>query len=151
MAEEKKVTQLSPNRLALAEHAHQTFVATPESGTPFEATLDPKYWAHYSVTQSMQMNTNDMILVKPEDGTYFAELLVREVFKGGVKVVKLRHVELDKADDGDVDAEYTLKYSGPVIKWQVIRIKDNRQLVQGLANKTVARNWLIDHKRQLAA
>lgn len=76
--QETKVTQLAPNRLALAEHAHQTWVAAPETGTPPEATLDPKYWSHYSVNPNMQMNMGDIILVKPEDVTYFQELLVRE-------------------------------------------------------------------------
>jgi hypothetical protein len=96
--EETKVTQLSPNRLMLSEHAHQTWVASPETGTPPEALLDPKCWAHYSVNPNMQMKPGDLILVKPEDGTFFQELLVREVFRGGIKVLQLRLVNLDKVE-----------------------------------------------------
>lgn len=149
--QETKVTQLSPNRLATAEFAHTTWVAAPESGTPPEAMLDPKFWAHYSVHPSMQMNTGDIILVKPEDGTFFQELMVRERFRGGVKVVQLRLVQLDKAENSDEDPDYEVKYSGPNMKWRVIRKAGKVALVEGLANRDTARAWLLDHKRSQAA
>lgn len=149
--QETKVTQLSPNRMALAEHAHQTWVATPESGTPPDALMDPKCWAHYSVNQNMKVNVGDIILVKPEDGTYFMELLVRDVFRGGIKVVELRRVMLDKADSSEEFDEYELKHSGPNLKWRVIRKSDKRELVSGLVSKDAAREWLREYAKKLAA
>ncbi len=150
--QETKVTQLSPNRLALAEHAHQTWVACPEPGIPADAMLDPKCWAHYARNPNMQISPSDIILVKPEDGTYFQELLVRDVFAGGIKVQELRRVNLDKpAEEAEQDNEHEIKHSGPRLKWRVIRLADKRELVSGLPDKDAARDWLREHKKALAA
>lgn len=154
--QENRVSQLAPGRVMLAEHAHQTFVAAPETGTPFEALLDSKYWAHYSVNPNMEMKPGDMILVKPEDGTYFAELIVRTKYRGGVVVVALRKVDLsetvrsEKAVQIAEDPEYDLKHSGPVKKWRVIRKLDKRELVSGLDTREAAEQWLAEHKKVAA-
>ncbi len=150
--QETAVTQLSPNRVMLGEHAHQTFVAHPETGTPPDALLDPKFWAHYSVNPSMQMNTGDVILVKPEDGTYFMELIVRSTFRGGVKVAELRRVMFDQADAQNEDlGDHELRWSGARLKWRVIRKSDKRELTSGLPSKDAARDWLREHLKALAA
>jgi hypothetical protein len=149
--QEGKVTQLAPNRLQLAEHAHQTYVAYPEADTPPEAVLDPKYWAHYSVNHNTDMKPNDIILVKPEDGTYFMELMVRAKFTGGVKVAELRRVMLDKAETTEDLGDYETRWSGNRLKWRVIRKSDKRELVSGLETKDAAYDWLREHKKAFAA
>ena len=150
--QETAVTQLSPNRVQLAEHAHNTFVACPEAGTPPEAVLDPKYWAHYSVNPNMQMKPGDIILVKPEDGVYFMELMVRATFRGGANVVTLRLVKLDKdAEAGEDMGDHELKFSGPRLKWRVIRKSDKRDLQSGLPSRDAARDWLKEHMKAFAA
>lgn len=145
------MTQLAPNRLATAEYAHQTFVATPETGTPPDALLDPKYWAHYSVNPNVKINVGDIVLVKPEDGTYFMELLARDAFRGGIKMVELRRVVLDAAESAADDGEFELKFSGPNLRWRVIRKADKREMVNGIQSKEGARDWVREHKKSLAA
>jgi hypothetical protein len=148
------MTQLAPNRLATAEYAHQTFVATPETGTPPDALLDPKYWAHYSVNPNVKINVGDIVLVKPEDGTYFMELMARDAFRGGIKMVELRRVVLDAEEspaDADFGKEFEIKHSGPNLKWRVIRKVDKRELVNGISTKEAARDWVREHKKSLAA
>lgn len=149
--QEGKVTQLAPNRLMLAEHAHQSYVAYPETGTPPDALLDPKYWAHYSVNPNTDMKPGDIVLVKPEDGTYFMELIVRAKAAGGVKMAKLRLVELDKSDPGEDLGDYEVKWSGNRLKWRVIRKSDKRELVNGIETQDAARDWLREHKKAFAA
>jgi hypothetical protein len=149
--QEGRMTQLAPGRVMLAEHAHQTFVATPEVGTPPEALLASKYWAHYSVNSNTEMKPGDIILVKAEDGTYFSELMVRSKYSGGVNVVTLRHVVLDKAVETAQEAqEYEIKHSGPRMKWRVIRLADKRELVNGLETRDAAVDWLREHKKAFA-
>jgi hypothetical protein len=143
---EGKMTQLAPNRVMLAEQAHQTFVATPETETPPEALLDPKYWAHYSVHQHFDFKPGDIILVKPEDGSYFMELIVRAKTAGAVKVAELRRVVLDKsAEDVEDAGEHEIKWSGPRLKWRVIRKHDKREMKNALDTKDAARDWLREH------
>lgn len=144
---EGKVTQLAPSRLQLSEHAHQTWVAYPETGTPPDAVLDPKYWAHYSVNANTDMKPGDIILVKPEDGTYFSELIVRAKTTGAVKVRELRRVILDATEDFADDGEYEIRWSGNALKWRVIRRHDKRELVSGLTDRDAARDWLKEHKK----
>jgi hypothetical protein len=150
--QEGKMTQLGPNRLMLAEHAHQSFVASPETDTPPDALLDSKYWAHYSVNPNLQLQPGNFIYVMPEDGTYFMELLVRSTYRGGVNVKELRRVIFDKADEasGEVN-EHEFRWSGPSLKWRVIRKLDKRELVNGLPNKEAAQEWLRNHLKAIAA
>ena len=155
--QENKVSQLAPGRVMLAEYAHQTFVAMPEADTPFEAVLDSKYWAHYAVNTGMEMKPGDIILVKPEDGTYFAELIVRSKYRGGVLVAALRKVDLNKAVEAEQalelmgDPDYEIRHSGARLKWRVIRKSDKRELTSGHETRDAAQDWLKEHKKALAA
>lgn len=149
--EETKVTQLAPNRLQHAEHAHQIFVAAPEVGTPSDAVLDPQYWAHYSVNPNLQLKPGDHILVQPEDGTYFMELLVRSAHRGGVNVVELRRVKLDKASENVEDfGDHIVKWSGPRLKWCVERKADKRRLSDTHQTRDAAVDWLREHMKVAA-
>lgn len=149
---EGRVTQLAPNRLVTADFSHQTWVATPETGTPPEALLDSKYWAHYAVNPNTDLKPGDIVLVKPEDGTYFMELLVRSKYRGGVKVAALRCVKFDAAEESaEATAEYEVRHSGPKLKWRVVRIADKRELVSGLETRDAADQWLREHRKAFAA
>lgn len=70
---------ITTSRITLAEYARNIFVVTPEHGTPFEDILKPSYWLHVADTVSMRLRPYDRIEVRPEDGSYFAELIVRSV------------------------------------------------------------------------
>lgn len=150
--QEGKVTQLAPNRVLLAEQARNTWHATPESGTPADALLEPKYWAHYAVNHSMVIKPEDHIEVYPEDGTYFVELLVRDVTRAGIRVVELRRVNFEKSEpSGEGIGEHEIKYSGPHLKWSVIRKSDRRRLTEGHAEKRGAEEWLRENRKAFAA
>lgn len=150
--QEGRMTQLAPNRLMLAEHAHNTYVATPETGTPPDALLDSKYWAHYSVNTSFLVKPGDIILVKPEDGTYFMELIVRSTYRGGVKVAEILRKQFDAAAEAAEEADdHEIKFSGSIKKWRVIRKADRHELVSGLDSKEAATDWLREHRKAFAA
>lgn len=149
--QEGRMTQLAPGRLLLAEHAHQTFVAVPEADTPPDALIDSKYWAHYAVNSTYELKPGDMILVKPEDGTYFAELMVRAVSRGNVQVAEIRRVQLDKAQVPAEEDDHEIRHSGSIKKWRVIRKADKRELISGLATRDAAIDWLREHRKAFAA
>ncbi len=151
--EETKVTQLAPNRLTLAETARNTWHVTPEAGTPIDAVLDPKYWAHYAVNPSLQVKVGDILQCFAEDNSYFAELIVRHVFRGGMKVAELRRVEFGEKDAMPAEdaGEYEVKFQGPKIKWAVVRKSDKRRMSDGHEEKQQAYDWLREHQKALAA
>lgn len=150
--QEGKMTQLAPNRVMLAEQARNTWHANPEAGTPVDALLDPKYWAHYAVSHSIVIKPGDRIEAYPDDGTYFAELLVRDVSRGGIRVAELRRKEFDKVEAvGESIDGHLIKYQGARIKWAVIRESDKKRLSEGHADPQTARDWLREHAKAFAA
>lgn len=143
------MTQLSPTRLREAEHSVMYWHVTPEHGTPFEALLDPAYWAHVS----SRLKPNDHILVDAEDGSYWGEIKVRDAGKLYAKVSKLHYVELDHVEveqSGHEIKGFEVKYRGPVQKWSVIRLMDKAVLKDGML-KNEANLWLTNYVQAQAA
>jgi hypothetical protein len=150
--QEGKMTQLAPNRVMLAEQARNTWHANPESGTPADALLDAKYWAHYAVNQSIQIRPGDRIEAYADDGSYFLELLVRDVARGGIRVAELRRKEFDKVEAaGEAIDGHLIKWQGAKLKWTVIRAADQKRLSDGHADKQQAYDWLRQHHKAFAA
>ncbi len=136
------MTQLNPDRMKLAEHVRRDWCATPEFETPPEALLDPGYWAH----KAAHLTKGDIIHARPEDDSYFMELLVLEVGKLFAKVVALRVVKITDAQilNIKVPEGYEIKFRGPVKKWSVLRGTD--VLAEGML-KAAAEKWVTDHVR----
>lgn len=119
------MTQLAINRFkrSAAEYERNVHVAYPEHGTPFEALLDPGYWAHVSAT----MKIGDKIEVTPDDMSYSAELRVLDVGTLFAKVGVYHKVDWDDVEvTGDLPAKSGLeiKFRGPHLRWCVLRGAD---------------------------
>lgn len=142
------MTQLQPARLKNAENERQQHFVVPEHGTPFDALLDPAYWAHVS----MKFRPCDLIEVHAEDGSYYARLLVRDAGKLYAKVAKLEYVELDKVEvlqaAGKILDGHEVKWRGPLHKWCVVRGAD--VLKDGMS-KAEAEDFLRSYSRTVAA
>ena len=126
------MTKLLEKSLIGAEFARQAFVAAPPAGTKFDELLEPDYWGHVA----RKFNPFDIIEVVPEDGAFYAKLIVVNCGKVWAKVQKLEYVDIGfKAPSGKVEgfaaaiaqtaAEYEVKFAGAAAKWRVVRISDN--------------------------
>lgn len=141
------MTQLQPIRLKFAEHERNQWFVVPEHGTPFEALLDPAYWAHVSA----KFKPCDEITVNAEDGSYYARLLVQDAGRLYAKVAELQYTELNAVDvmqGGPGLQGHEIKWRGPILKWCVLRGKD--VLKDGLT-KEAALSWLAQYGKTLAA
>jgi hypothetical protein len=137
------MTQLTPSRLQFAEHARTEWFVVPEFGTPFEALLDPAYWAHVAV----QLKPCAEIIVHAEDGAYYGRLLVRDAGRLYASVAKLEYIELQKIDvleGSSFPPGYEVKFRGPIQKWCVLRGKD---VLKDGQSKDAATQWLREHLR----
>lgn len=143
------ITQLQTGRLELAEHQRNLHVAIPEHAVKFEELANPAYWAHVAA----RLRIGDRIEVMPEDGSYFAELIVQDAGKQFAKVAVLRHVKLEAIEvrGEDLSAEYEVKWMGPAKKWRVMRRKDRSELRDGFATSDDATQWLRQHVRTVGA
>lgn len=142
------MTQLATNRFELSINGirHNIFRVTPEIGTPPAALLDPHYWAHVSA----KLSVGNIIEVMAEDGSYFAELLVRDVGNLYAKVAFKSPVTVFSKDE-DVQpapAGYDVRWRGPKCKFGVYHGAD--MLKDGFVDKSEARAWLDDLLKKAA-
>lgn len=142
------MTQLATNRFELSINGirHNIFRVTPEIGTPPSALLDPHYWAHVSA----KLSVGNIIEVMAEDGSYFAELLVRDVGNLYAKVAfKNPPMIFSKMDEViETPAGYEVKWRGPKARFGVLHGKD--MLKDGFVDKAEAHAWLDDLLKKAA-
>jgi hypothetical protein len=132
------------NRVFEADYARTVYVVKPENGTTLADMVKPEYWAHVA---SYIKKPGSRIEVFTEDGTWWAELYVRSVKEQAINVYVLRSVVFDQDEQKPevVDGKYTVKWSGPVAMWRVIRSSDNAVVAEGL-EKDQAIKWVEDQK-----
>lgn len=141
--------KLQTTRIELAEHQRNIWAVVPEAGASLDDVVKPEYWAHVAA----RMKPWDRIDVMPEDGSYFAELLVRDAARLYAKVTVLRHVKLDAVASDAADettALFDVAYVGPVKKWRVMRKADKAPLREGFQSRGDAEEWLRQHIRTVA-
>lgn len=140
------MTQLAPNRFELSLNGirHNEFRVTPELGTSLKVMEEPGYWAHVSA----KMRMGDEIKVWAEDGSWFAELLVRDAGTMYAKVAVKHLMVFDKESDYVVPAGYEVKWSGPHTKFRVVRGED--VLKDKFVDAAEAKNWLKELLKKVA-
>jgi len=141
--------RLLPPEFQAAEYQRQDMIARPEPGTILPEMIVPAYWAN--VARSLK--PLDRIEVRPQDGTWWAELLVRVVEPLAVGVHVLRSVDFAKAaeqQEAEAPDGYEFKHRGNR-RWCVLRRSDNAVLREDEATRESAAAWLVGHLRKLAA
>ena len=147
-AEKSERPSVSEQRLRQAEFTYERWRLIVENGTTIEDLKRPGFYAHIA----RQMRTGSIIEVMPDNGSYFAELLVRDVGPQYVKVGLLREVTLETVEVGSkAFPGYTAEYTGEHLKWRVIRESDRKELKSGLATQGDAFSWISNHLKALAA
>lgn len=141
-----KRRKLPESRMNIAEALRTRHVVVPEAGTDFAELADPLYWAHVA----RKLRPGDMLEIHPEDGGYFAELIVRAVEGNGrgAKVAALRHVKLDAVANSAED--YRVEWKGQMQKHAVVRVRDKEVMQGGFGTKDEAMAWLAANGKSLA-
>lgn len=148
------MSKVHANRFKSAEFRRNIWDAIPEAGTPFDDLLKPEYWAHVAAN----LRPWDRIEVRAEDGSYYAELLVRDAGRLWAKVECLRKHDLG-ADTGQVpdvvaDVTYSVQWRGPHSKHAVMRERGNgakEVLRDQFETREAAEAWKADHMKAMAA
>lgn len=144
---EKKDRKLHASRFGLAEHKRRIFSIVPEHGTEFEEVLKPSFWSHIAVN----LRISDRIEVLAEDGSYFAELIVRDAGNLFASVGVLRKIDLDPVNSGEGSDGHEVAWKGPHRKFAVIRKSDDAIVKDGFDAKPAALAWLAGNIKSLAA
>lgn len=147
-AKEQKHTALKihPSRFVYdASTMRKLCAITPTAGTPFDALLQPSYWANVAE----RLRPFDRIEVLAEDGSYFAILLVRAASRLSAKVAVLEKYDLDAVDDTSAESAFFVAWRGPHQKHAVIRAADKLAVQTGFDTKEAAMTWLANNLRSL--
>lgn len=144
--EPAKVRKIHPSRCKLAEGARNIWQIVPEEGVSFDDLLDPAYWTHIAD----RLRPTDRIEVVPEDGSYFAELLVRSQGRMTAKVVVLRKVDLGAPEASAPTLGFDVLWKGAHHKHAVVRLRDKSVMQAGFEAKEAALAWLAANARTLA-
>lgn len=134
-----------------AEFARQVFRVTPPAGTTIEEILEPSYWAHVA----RRLTPYDFIEIVPEDGAFYARLIVVNTGKLFAKVQLIEKIDLNTPTKVTAIMAMNLfdtKYAGPTAKWRVIRKADNAVVSkEPFGTQQEAEEWLEKNIKDMAA
>lgn len=144
----RRVVPLQVTRWQLGEFMNSRHSVSPASGTPFEDLLRPEFWANIT-----RLAAGDIIEVRPEDQSYYAELYVMRRDRTAATVAVIREpvklVPAFKPLPGEVN--FRVEYAGSHGKWRVLRISDKAVMRDRFESEGLARTWLTEYERMLAA
>lgn len=144
-----KPRKLHASRCQLAEQARNVYSAVLESGTTMDELKEPSFWAHVSGPKNFR--PMDRIEVMPEDGTFWAELLVLNAGPMFAKVYVMRHHEIGEVGTSSLSDAFQIGWKGPVRQYAVIRAKDNTIMQDKFASRETAMGWLAENAKSMAA
>jgi hypothetical protein len=129
---------LNPSLLQRRDHYCFEYAVVLPADVTLEDTLDPGFWSHINAHSPAKLRQHDTIRVIPEDGTYFAELIVLQAGKGFAKVKMLRHLALEESEQPTELSSTEVKWRGPALKWVVERKTDGMRLKERLNTRADA-------------
>lgn len=134
-----------------AGYRNTVWAAYIEDGHSFDEVMKPEYWAHVAGHKNVKIG--DRILVRPDDGSYFAELYVRDVGAAWAKVaVTSLHKWEVQTEAGEVEGDdFEIQFKGPLLLHVVTRKRDGVRLKDTLRTRQEAADWLREHRKALRA
>jgi hypothetical protein len=143
----KASPKLRETQIARIEQRRTTYDALIPSGIAYEEILKPEFWTHVA----QKLAPGDFIFAEAEDGTFIAELYVRNRGHNWATIFPLRHHNFDELSSVGDEAVpgFEIKWRGRVQKHAVIRTADGQIMASGMSLKQEAVAWLADYARAL--
>ena len=146
---ELKPKKLHATRFQLAEAARNVYSAVLEIGTTLDDLKEPAFWSH--IAGPKHLRPMDRIEAMPEDGTYWAELLVLNAGPMFAKIHVMRHYEIGEVGTSSMSDAFATAWKGPMRQYAVVRVKDNAIMRDKFASKEAALGWLAENAKSMAA
>lgn len=137
------------SRFQLAEQVVQNWAVMVEEGTTVDDLLKPEFFTHVAPA----LRPFSKIFVLTDDGSYYAELLVRNAGRTWANCVLLSHIDLSQIIDAvppTAAASYKVAYAGPHHRYRVVRLSDNTVISKEHFDEAAAQAWLVDHIKAIA-
>lgn len=137
---------IMPDRVGLAENKRQDWVVDVPVSVTLEQAMEPSYWAHVAEL----MEPLDHIELRCEDGSWVADLIVQFCERNYARVVLKNLTKLEPVTDAPANAiDHKVQWKGPVLKFCVIRVSDDKIIKQGIKSKPLAYDELQEHEKSL--
>lgn len=151
MTDPRKVPHVLSKDVKASEHARAIHFAKGPMlplDEAVNAMKDPAFWANVST----RMHPNDRIEAMPEDGSYFAEFMVRSAGPNWAHVEALRTVAFVSAESVVARVkDLKVEWGGPAHKHRVVRVSDKAVLKHGFDTPEQANEWLAANQKAVAA
>mgnify|MGYP001164639257 CR=1 FL=1 len=135
------------SRLAQADVVRNRWAISPEAGATIDDVMRPEYTANVAGA----LKQWDVVEVRPDDETYYAELLVKTAERTGATFWLIHFVELaPKVGAAQESDPFAVSWGGPHQKHRVVRKADNEVLKHGFSSAEDARLWAIEHAKTVA-
>jgi hypothetical protein len=125
------------SQFVLATSARMVYALTLSEGQTYEELFKPETWAH--VARHIQPGFK--VEVMPEDGSFYAELLVRAASNLEVTVAELFRVNFGEIEERD-EEQHEIKWAGPKARYRVSRKADKAVIKDGFETAELAAEWL---------
>lgn len=134
-----------------AEHEIMRWTLTVEPGVVVEDTLASEFWVHVA----KDMKPRHEVVVWAHDLSWRADLVVIDAGPLWAKVKILQRWDFEKilaaySVPVPETADYEIKHRASR-KWCVMRLSDNKPVIEDLASKDDAALWLTNHLQKIAA
>jgi hypothetical protein len=146
--EVRAVKPLILARWSEAQFVQNRHAVRPEASTAYEDVLDPGYFAHIAP----KLNANDIIEVRPAEGSYYAELYVWSKGPNWAQVSELKRIERPASGVlPSANKAFSIEFVDGPAAHRVIRNSDRGVVAQGFNSPETANAWLSANVKQIAA
>ncbi len=116
--EEEERLKAPHDRFEMAAAARNVHRFVLPADHKIEDMLETDYWTHVAA----KLRALDHIEVNPDDGSFYAELLVRSTRFGMIETAVIRYVEFEGGNAADAlpQSAYKVEFKGPHDKWCVL-------------------------------
>jgi len=142
-AKERKIEQIIPGRVREAQYARTHWNCIVPAGTLPEDLLKPEFWAHVAV----KMKPQDQVEAWSDDGTWYAEYVVRAADRNWALLAPKTKVVFTAADIPRPDEPYSVTYRGNLDQWSVVRKSDGSVLFKDGRTQDEATAWMRQYIR----
>jgi hypothetical protein len=139
---------VTEDRMKLAEFQRSVWHVTAAAGTTLDDVCQPAWYANLA----HKLRPSDRVEIEAEDGSFFAEMIVRQSSRAAAVVQELRSVTFGEGvPDGETALDdYTVGYAGPHHKWRVVRTADRAVISHGHGDKATALKVAAQLAREMA-
>lgn len=148
MSDEKRDVKLTHTRFKESGYVRTVWCATVPQDVTRKDLLKPEFWSHIAG----QARPGDLIDVRVDDESFFAQYYVKSCSRTYVQVFELNWFDLSDAKTEKLQEsmeEFEYKYRGPYAKHSILRKSDGAVMIEKLDTKEAAVKWLFDYQQKI--